>query len=59
MGSIPGSGRCSGGGHGNPPKYSCLENLIDIGAWKATVQRVVQGWTLFKRLKAHNLKMHD
>ena len=24
--SIPGSGRSSGGGHGNPPQYSCLEN---------------------------------
>ena len=26
-GLIPGSGRSSGGGHGNPPQYSCLENL--------------------------------
>ena len=25
-GSVPGSGRCPGGGHGNPLKYSCLEN---------------------------------
>ena len=25
-GSIPGSGRFSGGGHGNPLRYSCLEN---------------------------------
>ena len=25
-GSIPGSGRAPGGGHGNPPQYSCLEN---------------------------------
>ena len=24
MGSIPGSGRSPGGGHGNPPQYSCL-----------------------------------
>ena len=48
MGSIPGSGRCSGGGYGNPPKYFCLENLIDIGAWQTTVQRVAQGWTLLK-----------
>ena len=31
MGSIPGSGRCSGGGHGNPLQDSCLENLIDRG----------------------------
>ena len=26
MGSIPGSGRSPGGGHGNPLQYSCLEN---------------------------------
>ena len=27
--SIPGSGRCPGGGHGNPLGYSCLGNLIE------------------------------
>ena len=27
--SIPGSGRSSGGGHGNPLQYSCLENPMD------------------------------
>ena len=27
--SIPGSGRCPGGGHGNPLRDSCLENLIE------------------------------
>ena len=27
LGSIPGLGRSPGGGHGNPPQYSCLENL--------------------------------
>ena len=26
MGSIPGLGRSPGGGHGNAPQYSCLEN---------------------------------
>ena len=26
VGSIPGSGRSPGGGHGNPFQYSCLEN---------------------------------
>ena len=36
-GSIPGSGRSPGGGHGNPPQYSCLENPMDRGAWQATV----------------------
>ena len=36
-GSIPGSGRSSGEGNGNPPQYSCLENPVDRGAWRATV----------------------
>ena len=31
-GSIPGSGRSLGGGHGNPLQYSCLENSLDRGA---------------------------
>ena len=33
MGSIPGSGRSLGGGHGNSIQYSCLENPTDRGAW--------------------------
>ena len=45
MGSIPGSGRSSGGGHGNPLQYSCLENPVDRGVWWATVQRVAKSWT--------------
>ena len=39
---IPGSGRSPGGGHGNPLQYSCLENLMDRGAWWATVHRVTE-----------------
>ena len=31
-GSIPGSGRSPGEGHGNPLWYSCLENPMDKGA---------------------------
>ena len=33
--SVPGSGRCPGGGHGNPLQYSCLENPMGRGAWRA------------------------
>ena len=40
MGSIPGLGRAPGGGHGNPPQYSCLENTMARGAWWALIQRV-------------------
>ena len=32
-GSIPGSGRSSGEGNGNPLQYSCLENPMDGVAW--------------------------
>ena len=32
-GSIPGPGRSSGEEHGNPPQYSCLDNLMDRGSW--------------------------
>ena len=42
MGSIPGSGRSPGGGHGNPHQYSCLENRTDRGAWRATVHWVAK-----------------
>ena len=36
-GSIPGSGRCPGEGNGTPRQYSCLENPMDGGTWRATV----------------------
>ena len=39
-GSIPGSGRSSEEGHGNPLQYSCLENPMDRGAWWAKVHMV-------------------
>ena len=38
--SIPGSGRSPGVGNGNSLQYSCLDNPIDRGAWRATVHRV-------------------
>jgi len=41
-GSTPGSGRSPGGGHRNPLQYSCLENPMDRGAWRATVHSVAQ-----------------
>ena len=42
---IPRSGRSLGGEHGNPLQYACLENPMDIGAWRATVHRVAKSWT--------------
>ena len=38
--SIPGSGRSPGGGHGNAFQYSCLENPMDRGAWRAMIHRI-------------------
>ena len=40
VGLIPESERSSGGGHGSPLQYSCLENPMDRGAWWAAVPRV-------------------
>ena len=40
VGLIPGSGRFPGGGHGNSLQDSCLENIKDRGAWRATVHKV-------------------
>ena len=49
-GSIPGSGRSPGGGHGNPLQDSCLENPLDRGAWRATVHGVAKSQTRRKWL---------
>ena len=37
--------RGSGEGNGNPLQYSCLENLVGRGAWRAAVHRVAQSRT--------------
>ena len=39
-GSVPGLGRSSGVGNGNPLQYSCLENFMDRGVWWTTVHGV-------------------
>ena len=41
-GSIPGLGRSSGEGNGNPLQYSCMENPMDRGAWQADVHSVAK-----------------
>ena len=53
-GSVPGSGRSPGGGHGNPLHYSCLEDPMDRGVWRATVRRVSKSWTKLKPLSMQN-----
>ena len=44
QGSISGLERSPGGGHSNPVQYSCLENFMDRGAWRATVHGVAKSW---------------
>ena len=43
--SIPGLGISSGGGHGNPLQYSCLDNPVDRGAWWVVVHAITQSQT--------------
>ena len=45
LGSIPGWGRSTGEGNGNPLQYFCLENPMDRGAWQATVRGVAKSRT--------------
>ena len=45
LGLIPGLGRSSGEGNGNPLQYSCLENPMDRGAWWATIHGVAKSRT--------------
>ena len=42
LGLIPGWGRSPGEGNGNLLQYSCLENPMDRGAWRATVHGVAK-----------------
>ena len=49
-GLVPGSGRSPDGGHGNLLQYSCLENPMDRGAWRATVHGVTKSWTRQKQM---------
>ena len=45
LGLIPGLGRSPAGRHSNALQYSCLENPMDRGAWRATVHRVEKSQT--------------
>ena len=51
MGWIHGSGRSPGEGNGNVLQYSCLENSMDRGAWRTTVNQVTKEQDMTYRLK--------
>ena len=44
-GSIPELGGSPGVGNGNPLQYSCVENPMDRGAWRATVHGIIKSQT--------------
>ena len=56
MGSIPGLERFLEEGNGNPLQYSCLENPMDGGAWKAAVHEVAKSQTRLKRLGSSSIE---
>ena len=60
-GVIPGWGRFSAEGNGNPLQYSCLKNPMDRRAWQAIVhglQRVGHDWVHTQQLKYFLLSLH-
>ena len=50
---IPGLGRSSAGGNGNSLQYSCLENPMERGAWRATVHGVTKELDTMEELSMH------
>ena len=54
-GSILELGRSSGGGNDTPLQYSCLENSMDRGTWRARVHRVAKSQTRLKQLSMYPL----
>ena len=57
LGLIPGSGRSSGEEHDNPLQYSCLENPMHRGAWRARVHGVEKNLTQLSKFHFHFLLM--
>ena len=50
-GPIPGSGRSPREGHGDSLQYSCLENPVDSGNWRATVHRIAKTESIEQKKK--------
>ena len=57
-GSIPGWGKSSGDGNGNPLPYSFLENPTDGGAWWATVHGAAKSRRRLKQLSSSSSSIH-
>ena len=57
-GSVPGSARSPGGGHGNQLQYICLEYPMDRGAWWAKVHKVAKSHK-YRAIMKNNTKLHN
>ena len=53
MGSIPGLGRSPGGENDNLLQYSCLDRLMDRGAWQAIVHKATKESAMAERKSTH------
>ena len=58
MGSIPMSGRSLSVGNGNPFQYSCLDNSMDRGAWRAIVYGFTKSWTWLRDLASTHIYIY-
>ena len=47
-----------GGGHGHQLRYSCLENSMDRGAWRATVHGAAKRQTQLRMLVRARARAH-
>ena len=56
VGSVPRLGRSPGGGNGYPLQYSCLENSMDRGAWRAIAHGVTKSQTRLRDYTTSNNK---
>ena len=56
VGLIPGSGRSSREGNGNPLQYSCLGNPMDRGVWWVTTHGVAKELDMTEHLSTYTLK---
>jgi len=56
---IPGSGRSPGEGNSYPVQYSCLENPMGRGAWRAVVHRVAKSQTQLRDEHFHFISQYN
>ena len=58
-GLIPGSGRCPWEGNGNPLQYSCWEDSMVRGTWRAIVHGVTKSWSRLSNWTITSVYVYD